>query len=564
MHEGVFAELSLILVIVASVSLVMRLIRQPLIIGYILTGIVVGPAVLHLVKSAETVEVFSSIGIALLLFVVGLGLNPQVIREVGKVSSVAGFLQVFITTGIGYASGVVLGLNSTKAIFFGAALSFSSTIIIVKLLSDKKEQSRLYGKVLTGILLIQDLIAATALLFITAQQDSTITTTNLAALVIKGSLITAPLLFIGTVILPRLHRLIAGSQEFLFLFSLGWGLGFAALFAYAGFSIEMGALLSGVSLAALPYAAEISARMRSLRDFFIVVFFIALGSRLSLGNLGFSFPLIVMGIGVVLVIKPLLVLIIMGLIGYTKRTSFKAALATAQVSEFSLVLVALGNKAKLIDNELVGIITIISLVSIAISTYLIIYSDKIFGKVDKHLESFELRHRPQQKKRGRKSYEVVLFGYRKGGHEFHNVFKKLGHPSIVVDYDPQVIEALDDKKIPYMFGDIKDTEFLDEIDLEQAKLVVSTIADFDTNKELVHTVFAENPKAIVICHANDAEQADELYGLGVSYVMLPHHIGSEKIGAFIKRYGFRKSEFRRFREKHQEYLLNHYSAETAS
>lgn len=276
MHDSIFAELSLVIALAATVAFVMRLLKQPLIIGHIITGIIVGPSVLHLIQSPETIQVFSSIGIALLLFIIGLGLNPQVIREVGKVATAAGILQVLFTSGIGYFCGVVLGLTKTEAAFLGVGLAFSSTIIILKLLSDKKEQSRLYGKVLTGILLVQDIAAAVALLFITAKAGDGLTIGTLVNLGIRGGVIAVPLLIIGTLVLPRFHRLIAGSQEFLFLFALGWGFGFAALFQHAGFSLEIGALLAGVSLAGLPFAQEISARLRPLRDFFIVVFFITL------------------------------------------------------------------------------------------------------------------------------------------------------------------------------------------------------------------------------------------------------------------------------------------------
>ncbi len=564
MHESIFAELSLIIALGAGMAIVMRLIRQPLIIGHIITGIIVGPSVFHLIKSPETIDVFSSIGIALLLFIIGLGLNPKVIREVGKVAGITGVLQVLLSVAIGYGGGLTLGYTRTESLFFGVALAFSSTIIILKLLSDKKEQTRLYGKVVTGILLVQDVMAATALLFVTAQgSEHGFTLSELGWLVIKGASIAIPLFIVGMVVLPRVHKFIAGSQELLFLFAIGWGIGFAALFERAGFSLEMGALLSGVALAALPFTREVSARLRPLRDFFIIVFFITLGARLGFAHIGILLPAIIIGSFVVIVVKPLVVLAIMGFMGYTKRTSFKTAVATAQVSEFSLVFIILGNKQGLISNDLVATITIIALISIAVSAYLIIYADKLYELFEIDLSMFERRKELRAEHERKRSFDMVLFGYHKGGSEFIKVFDSLRHSFVVVDYDPEVIDILEHQKIEYIYGDVTDIELLEEIGLEKPKLVVSTITDFDTTVFLVRLLSEKNSRAVIICHADNVAEAEELYDLGASYVMMPHYIGSEKISSIIRRSGLKKSEFKELRSKHLSYLHSHYEEETA-
>ncbi|GAC1481137.1 MAG: cation:proton antiporter [Candidatus Saccharimonadales bacterium] len=557
---SIFAELSLIIAIAAAVSLIMRLIRQPLIIGHILTGILVGPSILHLVKSADTIEVFANIGIALLLFIIGLGLNPKVIREVGKVAAIAGIVQVSFTAYLGWLAATLLGRSRAEAVFIGVALSFSSTIIILKLLSDKKEQTRLYGKIATGILLIQDILATFALLFATANNaQGGFSVNQLGWLGLKGLGIAVPLFLIGNIVLPRLHRLIAGSAEFLFLFAIGWGFGSAALFERAGFSLEIGALLAGVALAALPYTQEISARLRPLRDFFIVVFFIALGTRLAFSDFVSLLPAIIICTLLVVIAKPLIVLIIMGLLGYTKRTSFKVAVSLGQLSEFSLVFVILGHKAGLVSANLVGILTIVALISIACSSYAIIYADKLFDVFEEHLSLFERRKRHLDRE-SRSHYDLVLFGYQKGGHEFLNVFRSLKKHYIVVDYDPDVIDNLEQQKVNYLYGDATDAELLDEIGLDRAKLVVSTITDHSSNLFLVKLLDRINPRAVTILHAENAADAASLYELGASYVVIPHYIGSEKISAFIKRSGLKKSEFKKYREKHLQYLEAHYSS----
>lgn len=561
MHGSVFGELSLIIAIGSGIALIMRLIRQPLIIGHILTGLLVGPVMLKLVQSADTIEIFSNIGIALLLFIIGLGLNPRVIREVGKVAAIAGILQVGISAGLGYGAGIVLGLDPTDALFLGVALSFSSTIIILKLLSDKKEQTRLYGKIVIGLLLVQDILATIALLFVTANSvESGFSLHQLLVLSAKGWAIGAVLLLIGNLVLPRLHRLIAGSQEFLFLFAIGWGFGSAALFEWVGFSLEIGALVAGVALASLPYTQEISSRLRPLRDFFIVVFFISLGTRLAFDNFALLLPIILVSSFVVIVLKPLIVLLIMGLMGYTKRTSFKAAVAMGQVSEFSLVFVILGNRVGLASDNLVGIVTMVALISIAASTYMIMYADRLFLTIEEHLEMFEhTKHRAERESK-REHYDLVLFGYLRGGHEFLNLFRSLDKRYVVVDYDPEVIDTLEHQKANYIYGDATDIELLEEVGLEHCKLIVSAMSDHDTNVFLVKLADATSPNAVVVCYAENAAQASELYELGASYVMVPHYIGSEKISSFIRRSGLKKSEFKKYREKHLAYLQTHFQS----
>lgn len=558
MHQDIFLELSLIIAVGAGIALLMRLLRQPLIIGHIITGILVGPSGFALIKSVETVEVFSKIGIALLLFIIGLGLNPRIIKEVGKVALIAGTAQVALTVLVGVVVGTLFGFGKTESIVLGTALSFSSTIIILKILSDKKEQSRLYGKITVGILLLQDIVATIALLVFAAQSgEDGFAFSTLLLLVGKGLAIGLPLIAVGMYVLPKLHNLIAGSQEFLFLFSIGWGFGIAALFQTAGFSLEVGALFAGVSLASLPYTQEISSRLRPLRDFFVVVFFIDLGASLSFSNFGDIIPLIGAILLVVLIIKPWIVLTTMGFLGYTKRTSFKTSVSLGQISEFSLVLSALALAEGKISDNLAAALTIVALVSIALSTYACYFDDGLFQFIENHFYMFE-RAKTHSDRANRHAHELVLFGYRRGGHEFVRVYQSLKKKFVVIDYDPEVIDELERAKIEYVYGDATDKELLDEINLSQARMVVSTITDFQTNSSLAKTVEEANHNVVLIAHADTLEEAAQLYEMGASYVMLPHYIGSEKIGAFIRKNGLKKAEFRKFRDRHLAYLQSHF------
>jgi Kef-type K+ transport system membrane component KefB/voltage-gated potassium channel Kch len=557
--DSIFSGLSLVIVIGALVALIMRLIGQPLIIGHILTGIIVGPAVLHVTKNPEALKIFSDLGIALLLFIIGLGLNPQTVKEVGKAATSVAVLQVAFITGLGYVAGTSFGLSRTGSAFLGASLAISSTIIILKVLSDKKEQSRLYGKIAISVSLVQDIIAIVLVVVTSARGSGSLQLGPVISLAFKGLIIGYLIYMVSSEILPRFHRFVSDSQEFLFLFAIAWGLGSATLFSKIGLSSEIGALLAGICLAPQPYAQEIASRLRPLRDFFVIVFFITLGAALSFAHFSNLMPLILVSLLIAVVVKPLVSMAILGFLGYTKRTSFKASVALAQVSEFSIVLVILGQSRGLIDNQLVAAITFIALISIAASAYLMTFSDRIYTYVEKHLGMFE-RRKVEGEVLPKERNDLVLFGYQRGGHEFVNLFKKMKKSYVVIDYDPEVIDVIERRKINYLYGDATDVEMLEEAGVEHAKLVVSTIPEYDVNEIILNYLKAKNPQAITIMHGDDPYEAAKLYEAGASYVILPHYIGSEKVSEFITRSGLAKSAFRKQRVKHLGYLEKHYGA----
>ncbi len=558
MSGNFFTELSIVIAIGAIISLIMRFIRQPLIIGYILTGLVVGPLVLNVAHNEETLEIFASLGIALLLFIIGLGLNPKVIKEVGKVTFLVASAEILFVTSVGFILSRSFGFSKTESLIVGLGLAFSSTIIILKLLSDRKEQNRLYGKIVIGVLIVEDIVATIALILLTARTNGAFSSTELVTLGAKAVLILVPLFLTAIYFLPRLTKIISGNQELLFLFAIGWGFGIATIFDWAGFSIEIGALLAGVALSNLPYAQEAASRLRPLRDFFLIVFFIALGTRLTFD--GFSeiwLPVVLFSL-VVMTFKPFVVMSTMGILGYTRNTSFKASGTLSQISEFSLVLVVLGASQKVVSPEIVNIITMVALITIATSSYAITYSAQIYLLLEKRLTMFE-RKKTHAEKEKTKVYDMVLFGFNKGGNEFVRVMNQMNKKSVVVDYDPEVIDTLERRGIHYLYGDVTDLEFLEELNLANAKLVVSTVSDHPTNIFLLTYLEKNNEHIVFVCAAETAEQASELYELGASYVMMPHYIGSEKISNFIKNKGIKKTEFKKFREKHLQYLQTHYT-----
>jgi Kef-type K+ transport system membrane component KefB/voltage-gated potassium channel Kch len=550
MDSNVFTQLSLVVAIVVAVSIIMKLLRQPLIMGYIITGVIVGPSFLHIVRDQSAFDSFSTIGITLLLFIIGLGLNAGVIKSLGRVSfttsmSIMPFLSV-----ISYFVCQALGYDVATSIVLAVALFFSSTIIIMKVLSDKKETARLYGQITLGVLLIEDVVATVAVVVLAiAANPEAVTPLQVGTMILQATGLGFGLYVVGNYVIPPIAKWFAKSQELLFLFSLSWGLLVASLFHWAGLSHEVGALFAGVSLAGLPYASEMAAKLKPLRDFFIVIFFVTLGESFTLdGIMQNLLPALVLA-ALVIFFKPFLLLISLGFQRYTRMTSFKVAAHLSQVSEFSIVFVTIAAAKGLVSPDIVSLITLIAFITIGVSSYITKHADGLYKLLEKPLRHFE-RTTPYEPTQRRALYPVILVGYHKGGHEFLRTFRDMKQRYLVVDYDPEVIDTLEEQGIRHAYGDATDEEFLEEISLSRAQLVVSTMTDITTNLSLLSYIRHHNQKSSFICHANNYSEAAELYEHGASYVSLPHYIGSERVSSFIKRHGIDHEALAHYRDQH--------------
>jgi Kef-type K+ transport system membrane component KefB/Trk K+ transport system NAD-binding subunit len=528
-----FIQFGLIILVVLGVSIIIRLLKQPLIIGYILSGILVGPFILNLVQESETIIVFSEMGIAFLLFIVGLHLSPKVIKEVGKISLVTGIGQILFTSSIGYFIGIMLGFSSITSVYIAIALTFSSTIIIMKLLSDKDALEKLYGKISIGFLLVQDLVAIIILIVVSSLASGAGASNLLFSTIIKGAILVAILVPISYYLLPRLSDFFAKSQEFLFVFAISWGFGLSLLFLYAGFSIEVGALIAGIMLSMSPYSFEISSKLKPLRDFFIISFFIILGSQMAFGDITHLIVPAIIFSAFILIGNPLIVIILMGILGYSKKTGFMAGLTVAQISEFSLILIALGVKTGALAQEILSFVTIIGLLTISGSTYMIIYSDLIFNQLARFLIIFE-RKKVKEKDLPVKDYDYILLGYNRIGFSIIKAFSKITKNFLVVDYNPKVVKDLQNQGINAIYGDVDDSEFLEALGICKSSVVVSTIPEKETNQLILDVLERNKAKPIVLLTGRQIEDALELYNAGANYVILPHFLGGEYTAKLIE------------------------------
>jgi Kef-type K+ transport system membrane component KefB len=496
MAGTVFLELGVVVIIALVVSLVMRALRQPLIIGYIVTGILVSPYVFNLISSTDSMQTFASMGVAILLFMVGLNLNPKVIKEVGKVSLVTALGQLLFTFGIGFSICLALGFSYIISAYIAIALSFSSTIIIMKLLSDKGDSSTLYGKISIGFLIVQDLVAILILMIVSSFSDGQSFYSIVVQRVGMGILLIGGLFLVAYFVLKPATKFIAKSQELLLLFSIAWAFALASLFEYAGFSIEIGALLAGITLSVSPYRYEIGSRMKPLRDFFLLLFFIVLGSQLQFTNFsGAIMPIVLLSL-FVLIGNPLIVMTLMGAMGYTKRSGFFCGLTVSQISEFSFILVALGVSVGHIPGDILSIVTLIGLVTMAGSSYMITANQRVYNGISRYLSIFERKGKKKDEGRYHRheDYDILLFGYNRIGYSLEKSFKKLKKTFLVIDNNPETILRLAKARVECRYGDAEDTELLEELPIEKAKMVISTIPEHDTNVLLIKKVLDKNPK----------------------------------------------------------------------
>src|SRR3989344_8284176 len=555
-----FLEITLIIGLASILSIVFRVLKQPEILAYILTGVILGPLVLGKIENPELVRSLSEIGITLLLFMVGLELRYSDLKAVGKISLITGIGQIVFTSLIGFLISIFLGFSIIASLYISIALTFSSTIIIVKLLSDKKDLRSLYGKISVGFLLVQDFVAVIALIFLSGFSSNAVSIdlTSFIFLLLKAVVIFGGVIYLSRSILPKIMEKIPHSPETLFLFSVAWAFGASYLVSSPpiGFSIEIGGFLAGLALANSSESLQISARVKSLRDFFIVLFFVSLGSGLIFENFyAILFPSLVFSI-FILVGNPIIVMILLGIFGYKKRTSFLAGLTVAQISEFSLILVFLGLKLGHLTNETVAIITLTGIITFTISTYMIINGKLLFKYLSPYLIIFERKKTEIKELEGSSldniDNHIVIVGAEQMGQSIIEALKKMGENFVVIDFDPTYIRKFNEGELNFIFGDISDLDIQQRAKIDNAKLVISTIPDLEDNKFLLNELKQENRKVKIVMMAYDVKDAKALYREGADYVILPHLAGGRQIAKILTEEGLAHLE--KLRELDKKYL----------
>ncbi len=528
-------ELAILLFFVSVLGILFRILKQPLVLAYLVAGVLISLFGIFNVEDGKVVEVFSSMGIMFLLFLVGMEMDYRSIKKIGVLSLIIGTGQVIFTTFGGFLiSYYLFGFDFLSSLYVGIALAFSSTVIIIKVLSDKGSLNTLHGRAAIGLLLVQDIIVILILIALnTIEAGGVLNIIYFVKIILLAVLFFGGMIFLGRTIFPYVFHKIARSQELLFLISLGWLFVFAAVIEQFGFSLEIAGFLGGVALANSSEKYHIASKVRPLRDFFIVIFFVYMGSLMITSHFSdMIIPIVVFSI-FVLIGNPLIVMILMGVMRYKKRTGFLTGVTVAQISEFSLIFVALGLSLGHISEEVFALVVAVGVLTIGVSTYIIIYSEKIFPYFSDFLSFFERKKTYEEEGDFGVSKEVVLIGAQRIGKRIINYIHK--DNLLIIDFDPLTIDYLKRLEFSHIFGDIKDPHLFEEINLEKTKLVISTSPQVEDNLFLLKKIKDINKKIKVVVRSQGKEDALYLYENKADYVFLPHFLSGEYLGSIIDK-----------------------------
>lgn len=533
-------ELAAIISIATLLGLIARAIKQPLIISYLITGIIVGPFALNLLNSTELVQSLARMGVAFLLFIVGLNLDFRVLKSVGKVALGVGVGQILFTGLIGFLIALGFGYGNTTALYIAAGLAFSSTVVVVKLLSDKNEIETLHSRIAIGILIVQDFVAALALMIVPVLNGGSLSIVLWQLL--KAALLISGIFLFSYTILQRVFSVAAKNQEMLFLVSISWTLIIAVIFESLGFSIEIGALLAGMALASSKFNIEIRSKIQGIRDFFVILFFVFFGSQLT-GHISSRIltEAIVFSLFVIIG-NPLIIMTMMRVFGFKKKINFLTGICLAQISEFSLILILLGSSLGVISQEVLSLSILVALFTITISSYMIYYSIPIYQKIGRFLNIFDGKKENLGNAKPNKRYEIILMGYNRLGFNLLKAFNKSKKNYLIIDYNPETITELSNKGINCLYGDVNDIEFLNSVKLNEADIIISTIPSLEVNQSVLKKI--NNKNTIFIPTSHNIKESLVLYRKGADYVIMPHFLGGDFMAHLLVKDNFNKKEIK--------------------
>lgn len=558
-----FLELAGVLVLATILGIVAKSLKQPLLLAYIFAGLIISFLGFFKTVDHSALDLLSNLGIAFLLFLVGVELRVEDLKYVGKAAFLCGVGQIVFTAIVGFVLFGGLGFGVIASAYMAMAITFSSTVIIVKLLAEKSDLQSLHGKLTVGYLLVQDFVAILALMFLSGFGANHVPSAAAVFLILlKGVILVAFSYGASKTILKSLFSLTSASTELLFVSAIAWAFLVAAMGAVFGFSVAIGAFLAGVAIASSPYRLQISARIKPLRDFFTILFFVLLGASMSAGASQVLLSQVVLLSLFVLLGKPLIVFAILVTLKFRNRTSFLVSTSGAQISEFSLILLASGLAIGHVSSGAVALVSTVGIVTITLSSYLILYGDKIYRVVGKRLTSIfpEKAHDPYVVNKEELQGHVVLVGAEQMGSDILDFLitkQKDKKQILVVDFNPEIINELRANGYNAVFGDIEDPELLEELELERAKVIVVTDPDVADNEHLVKFARSKNFKGPIIATGYWLHDAIRLYEIGADYVVVPELVGGTHIGKMIIDHWDHLDKIKKARSKHMEKLLEY-------
>jgi len=514
-------QIGFLIIIASIIALILDKLKVPPVISYILAGILAG--LFGLKPESGEIEVMIEFGIILLLFLAGLEIKLKNILELGKKTIIIGEGHDLIMACVGFILAYfIFQLDVLASIYLAIGLTLSSTIVVVKALTDRKELSTPYGKILIGTMILQDIVAMLSIAIFSSLGTGSTIWNGVIAMFAKGILVFFILFILGRYVLPKVFFYSAKSIELIFLVALGWLFLGVGLSGIIGFSVSIGAFLAALAISDLPFSFEINDKTKGLRDFGILLFFLSVGFQLEITKaIIYSWKFYAL-IAFVMLFTPTITSIISGALRFTKKEIFIMSFLPIQVSEFTLILMTFGLAAGHITTEIYSLVTLVIITTIMISSWIIGNLNKIYKKYQHKLDFLEweyAEHPPHLKKN--LDGHVVILGFTRLGANIADYFKKEKKEVLVVDWKPESISAATHHKCLHVFGDAGDSDLWEEISLNKAKVVISTIGkNQEDDLNMLEWLKEHNPKCLKITESNDKTEAHQLYKSGSDFVLV--------------------------------------------
>lgn len=536
-----FSTIAILLVFAGVFGIVAKLFKQPTLIGYLFAGIAL--SALGLISDSQLLNEFGQVGITLLLFLLGIEMRYDDVLRIGKTSIIVGFFQIIFTSILGFSLSFLLGFALIPSLYLSIALTFSSTIIIVKILSEKGDLESLYGRLSIGTLLVQDFVAIAILMFLGGISGGSNNFVGFILTIFKALMLFLVVWGLSKKVLPLLfERLLSGSTELVFIVSIAWALGLSALVAgLLGFSPEIGGFLAGLALSGIPEHFQIVSKAKPLRDFFLTIFFLFLGTKFVLGGGGlFSIlPVVLIFSLFVLIVHPLIIANILGIMGYKKKTSVMVGLMTTQISEFSLIIISIGENLGQLQREVVSIVLLVGIITMPLSTYFAIGGKKLYKKIKSLFIFFERKQTTEEAYTVSLNLQdhIVIIGCDRTGSELIKFIKSKGYDFVVIDHNPSIFKKLSAEGINIIFGDITDDDILQSANISKSRIIISTTSNLEDNLAVLDYLKQSKSKPLFIASAENKKEGIRLYEDGASYVLIPEVVTGDHIVHLLEVYG---------------------------
>lgn len=528
-------DLALILVVAALVSVIAHQTGQPTIVAYLLTGLLLGPAVLGIVEPGEITSTMAELGLAFLLFLLGIKMRVEDIRYVFRPVIKISLPQMAFVFLAGLGTAIGLGFPFWDALLIGLVVMYSSTAVVIKMLTDKDAVTSLPGKIDVGVLLVQDIVVVILLTLLATGRPDSAADLGVTLLTVLGLIASIGFVTFAAAryLLPNLFRRIADNKDAFFLVAVAWAFLFIFVFDELGLSIEMGAFLAGVSLAQLPYSTELRDRVSPLTNLFVLLFFVSIGLQLNAGDLLVYWQEAVI---TTVVLIPAKFLIFVGLLtwqDFSPETTFLGSVTMIQVSEFALVAGTVAVAEGFIGEPILGFLSLLAVLTMSVSVYVIKYDQQLYDQLHPFLSRWGTTGNERVIERKRYRDHAVVIGYDELSRSVLPRLAEFYDDVVVIDRTVAHIEALDDAGYDAVYGDCRHAEIRNKAGLTRADFVLSSSAEPDVNKALLADV---GKRTTVFVEAQWPEDARELYEHGAHYVVLSPQLTAERLAEYLEAY----------------------------